>query len=94
MSKITITIDDVELEYRTAKDIQNELDAYVGPKIRYVSVPSTNVVYYNNGERKTYCVTTVDTWAVACTCPDYHFRRRVCKHMDSVGAIFEKGAEI
>ncbi len=59
-----------------------------------VSVPSTDLTYYNNGERKTYCVTTVDAVAVACTCPDFHFRRRICKHMVTVGTYDDKGSAI
>ncbi len=59
-----------------------------------VSVPSTTEVYYQNGERKTYCVTTVYDVAVACTCPDFHYRRRICKHMVEVGTYDVKGSTI
>ena len=62
--------------------------------VKTVSVPSEAEIYYNNGERKTYCVTTVDAVAVACTCPDFHFRRRICKHMVTAGTYDQKGAAI
>ena len=63
-------------------------------EVKTVSVPSETETYHNNGERKTYCVTTVDTVAVACTCPDFHYRRRICKHMVSVGTYDDKGSTI
>ncbi len=68
-------------------DVQRHADAYVDT----VDVPSTDVVYYNNGVRKTYCVTRVNSEAIACTCPDFHFRKRVCKHMVAVGTALDQG---
>lgn len=38
------------------------------------------VILSDNGERA-YTVTMHRDVAIACTCPDHHYRRRCCKHM-------------
>lgn len=41
-----------------------------------------------------YLVTLVDGDAVSCTCPDFHYRSRVCKHMVEEGCVPRKGTRI
>lgn len=63
--------------------------------IDYQWVRSYTGEVHGNGEMKGYIVTTHDGWAIACTCPDFNYRHRVCKHMSyDVGCIAHKGDEL
>ena len=70
-------------------------DETYSPSIQYEFVPSSTGKRHGNLHLMGYHVTLVEGMSVACTCPDYHYRHRVCKHMVAAdGGLSEKGAAL